>query len=174
LHQSKLLFSTFNASVIAFLQEFQPNSLLTNVNLECSEFLLQNMANFLPLVTVNSIKFNSYDLKLLDQVQCEYFELAIPLLTSARILIARLVFTSKLLKKNFSYNCRDSWFSGWLNTPREDGKPRVLILGGYQDDEYDRFSHSHFYLIQYIKKVCKIILEGIRKREAIKKYEVCL
>jgi hypothetical protein len=83
-----LILSTFDESVIAFLQKFQQNSLLDNVNLyfnNCSDILLQIVANFLPLfANINSITIGNPDV--LDELQCEYSELAIPL-TSARILI---------------------------------------------------------------------------------------
>jgi hypothetical protein len=92
----KVLFRNYNESVLAFLQKFQQNSLLDNVNLcfyDCLNVLLQMMT--LPLFTnINSIEINRS--VVLDQLQSEYFELAIPMLASARILIAKLVFTTRL------------------------------------------------------------------------------
>jgi hypothetical protein len=86
----KLLFSNFDEPVAAFLQQFQRNSLLTNVNLDfkdCLDFLPQIMTNFVPLFTnINSIEIDSDNLAVLDQLQSA--ELAIPMFTSARVLIA--------------------------------------------------------------------------------------
>jgi hypothetical protein len=47
---------------------------------------------------------------------------------------------------NFSYKLDDDWYSRWLCTPREDGKPRVLILEAFAE-------RSIFAFIQHIKKV---------------------
>jgi hypothetical protein len=76
------------------------------------------------------------------------------------------VFTTKAYIKIFfisSYNGRrDYWFSDWLYTPREDGKPRVLILDGYKRlGPHPQLSHSIF--INHIAMVCKIISEQMKK-----------
>jgi hypothetical protein len=48
------------------------------------------MTNFLPLFTnINSIQIGKFDV--LDQLQSEYSELAMPMFTSARVLLAKLV-----------------------------------------------------------------------------------
>jgi hypothetical protein len=164
----KLLFSYYGESVIAFVQEFQRNSLLTNVNLyfnNCLDSVLEIMTNLLPLFTnINSIGIDSKNScrDVLDQLQCEYSELAIPMLTSARILFAKLfaVSTGKLNNYDFfiliiSYNCRDTWFCDWLHLPREDGKSRVLFLCGFKHQGRSA-SHSHSHFISHVKKVCTI------------------
>jgi hypothetical protein len=91
----KSIFSNCDNAVIRFLQEFQRNSLLTNVNLNlissiCNpERFPQFMTNLWPLFThIKAIKFDSATL---EAIQCEHFELAKPLLASARILHAELV-----------------------------------------------------------------------------------
>jgi hypothetical protein len=161
--QIKLLFSYYDKSIIDFLRKFQQNSLLTNLNLSfygCSDWNI--VFKFLPLITsTNSIAVMNNSSDLLGELQNEYAEYAIPMLTSARIFIAVLVFTKKKQKIiyifNFiSYNSNDGWFSDWLHIPREDGKPRILFLHGYNRGEC-LSSLSQF--IKHIKKVCEIILE---------------
>jgi hypothetical protein len=83
--QSKLLFSYYDKSIIDFLRKFQQNSLLTNLNLSfygCSDWNV--VFKFLTLVTsTNSIAvMNNSDL--LGELQYEYAEHAIPMLTSAQ------------------------------------------------------------------------------------------
>jgi hypothetical protein len=59
------------------------------------------MTTFVPLFTnINSIEIDKGESSvMLDQLQSEYLELATPMLTSARVLIAELVFfTIKLYK----------------------------------------------------------------------------
>jgi hypothetical protein len=58
-----------------------------------------------------------------------------------------------------SYNGRKLWFCDWLHIPREDGKPRVLIL-----DDYNQHARLVTPFIQLIKKVCKIILRKEEKK----------
>jgi hypothetical protein len=88
----KILFSNFDKSVICFLQKFQQNSLLTNVNVciqihDHTDLLLQIVTNLMPLFTnINSIGIFNPDV--LDQLQCEYSELAIPMFTSVLVLLA--------------------------------------------------------------------------------------
>jgi hypothetical protein len=77
------------------MQEFQHNSLLTNVNLRFGYYNLdclpQFMAIFWPLFTnINSIKIEA---GALDDMQCAHFDLAKPLLASARIIRSTLVFS---------------------------------------------------------------------------------
>jgi hypothetical protein len=95
--QIKLLFSYYDKSIIDFLRKFQQNSLLTNLNLSfygCSDWNI--VFKFLPLITsTNSIAVMNNSSDLLGELQNEYAEHAIPMLTSARILIAVLVFTKK-------------------------------------------------------------------------------
>jgi hypothetical protein len=90
-----ILFSNFDDPVIAFLQKFQRNSLFTNVNLNfyrCTDLMLHIMTNFVPLfASINSIRIDSDDSDVLYQLQSEYSELAMPMLTSPRVLFARLV-----------------------------------------------------------------------------------
>jgi hypothetical protein len=61
---------------------------------DCPDFLM--MTNFLPLFTsINSIEICGDNSAVLGQLQSEYSDeskLAIPLLTSARILLAELVY----------------------------------------------------------------------------------
>jgi hypothetical protein len=105
LHKLITLFSNYGECAVAFLQKLEQNSLLINVHLcfyFCSEYLLQIMTNFLPLFTsVNSIATENPDV--LDKLQSEYSELAIPMLTSAQHLITVLVFTKKLYKNNYIF-----------------------------------------------------------------------
>jgi hypothetical protein len=53
------------------------------------DFLPQIMTNFVPLFTdINSIQISSGNLAVVDQLQSNYSQLAIPMLKSARVLIA--------------------------------------------------------------------------------------
>jgi hypothetical protein len=55
------------------------------------------MTNFVPLFTdINSIQILWGNLPVLDKLQTEYSQLAIPMLASAQVLIAELVSTRKL------------------------------------------------------------------------------
>jgi hypothetical protein len=58
----------------------------------------------------------------------------------------------------FSYRLSNEWFSEWLCTPREDGKPRVLVLQPAVDCEEKCAS-----FIEHLKKVFKLILEKVRE-----------
>jgi hypothetical protein len=82
-------------SVLSFLQEFQRNSLLTNANLDFSAIYPPRFPHFMTniwpmLTTINSIKIEG---DALDSIQCEHFDLAKPLLASARILHTKFVFS---------------------------------------------------------------------------------
>jgi hypothetical protein len=114
------------------------------------------MTNFWPLFTdIKSLKFDSATF---DWIQCEHFDLAAPLLSSARILHTELFFTViKAAADNvffisiFSYYYPNFWFCDWLQTPREDGKPRILVLSPIINAFHD--SSSLLHLIRRIKKV---------------------
>jgi hypothetical protein len=118
------------------------------------------MTNLLPLFkSVNSMATENRDV--LDKIQNDYSVLAIPMLTSARILITELIFTKKLHKIIifiiFSYNGHDIWYRDWLQIPREDGKPRILFI--CSNFLTGPLVSSNF--IKYIQTVCKIILKQI-------------
>jgi hypothetical protein len=52
----------------------------------------------------------------------------------------------------FSYSAHDYSFIRWLHTPREDGKPRVLVI-------HIDFNSLIQPFIEHLKKVFKIILK---------------
>jgi hypothetical protein len=106
------------------------------------------MSTILPLFTsINSIYISDPDIVGLVQ-QNEYSELVVPILASARVLIAESVHKKiKMQSLIFSYNSRDDWFGNWLYNQREDGKPRVLILHAFDN----KFPVSS--LIEHLKQV---------------------
>jgi hypothetical protein len=115
------------------------------------------MTNFLPLFTnISTINVNC---DMLDLIQNEHAELAMPMLTATQVLLARLVSSHALTRQKynnhrfFSYDKLDNWFCDWLHTPREDGNPRVLLLLGDEGS----FSHSRF--IRHVKKVIIFSIE---------------
>jgi hypothetical protein len=65
-----------------------------------------------------------------------------------------MYFIINVIINNFSYKLDDDWYSRWLCTPREDGKPRVLILEPFAE-------RSIFAFIEHIKKVNYCIWVGI-------------
>jgi hypothetical protein len=119
------------------------------------------MTNLWPLfATINSIKIEG---DAVDAIQSEQHDLTAPMMASARILYAEFVFpvigvaADNELFFSFitvRYNCRDCWYSEWLHTPREDGRPRILVLN--VDEVNDGSTHSPFHLIRHIKKVKKL------------------
>jgi hypothetical protein len=102
---------------------------------------------------INSIKIDNSAVFVRLQTD-DYSELALPMFTSARVLLAKFVFTIIYINNHkcfiFSYNYLNNWYCDWLHIPREDGKPRILFLGVYNQDAKDS-TLSHF--IKHIKKV---------------------
>jgi hypothetical protein len=87
-------FSYYDQSVHHFLQEFKHKSLFTNVNLVfySAEYdtppLLTFMVNVLPFfANISSIRIRNNH-KSVHPFQFQYLQFAVPMLTSARVLIA--------------------------------------------------------------------------------------
>jgi hypothetical protein len=92
----KTVFRYFDDSVLRFLQKFQCNSLLTKGNLHFFEChaddpqLVNFLTNVVPLLTNIQSTDISDETHLLDHFQNEYSVLAMPMLTSTRVLHAKL------------------------------------------------------------------------------------
>jgi hypothetical protein len=138
--------------------------LLENVNLQFYQYkfgaVSASMANVLPFFTkINSI---DVDTNMIALFQNEYSELAMPMLTSARVLQAR--FLNFLLKNQiimvFSCNLQHQhhcdFFFRWLHTPREDKKSRILHL---RHDIVSNEVQSINSFVEQIKQVRKYIIK---------------
>jgi hypothetical protein len=74
----------------------------------------------------------------------------LPILNIEQILICISINFIFIFKINFRDYSSNDWYCEWLNSPREDGKPRLLVL-----HVYDFRSISAF--IEQIKKVNPIL-----------------
>jgi hypothetical protein len=153
--------SSNDESVFQFLEQFSHNALLTDINLELDydgprEFnaLLQFLPIFLPLVTsIDSIELD--DRNMVARLIKKNF--GREMMTAARVLIIRfagfLTYKIKIILI-YSHVSSDSfdfgnWCRRWLQTPREDNKPRVLIAANNHLGTTARFTS----FVKNIKKV---------------------